>query len=111
MTRTNRFRGRSIAVVNDLSRDEQLYLYRKTHELKEKLKKGENVDAFRINDKMTGAYLIFVEPSTRTRESFLNAVKFHNIKTNIFDNPLRDSSFLLVEAVKLSLPNFLSFAL
>jgi len=96
MTREGRFRGRTIAVVNDLSRDEQLYLYRKTRELKEGLKRGENMDHFRISDRGTGAYLIFVEPSTRTRESFLNAVKFHGIKTNVFDTA--NSSFTKSES-------------
>jgi hypothetical protein len=33
------FKGRTIAVVNDLSLDEQLYLYEKTAELKEKISK------------------------------------------------------------------------
>jgi len=34
MARNGPFRGRSISVVNDLSLDEQRYLYRKARELK-----------------------------------------------------------------------------
>ena len=39
----NVFAGRTIGVVNDLSRDEQLYLYRKTAELKKKYLNNEDV--------------------------------------------------------------------
>ncbi len=85
MKTRGRFSGRTIAVVNDLSIDEQLYLYRKTRELKAAMKSGAAVDDFRIVGRDVGAYLMFVEPSTRTKESFLNAVKFHDIKTNVFD--------------------------
>jgi len=81
----NVFAGRTIGVVNDLSRDEQLYLYKKTAELKRKYLKDEDVSEFRINDPDMSAYLIFMENSTRTKESFRNAVQFHDINLNIFD--------------------------
>lgn len=80
-----RFMGRSLSVINDFSPDELWYLYRKTEKLKKAVENKENLTPFKINDANVGAYLVFVEPSTRTKESFLNAVKFHNIKTNIFD--------------------------
>jgi hypothetical protein len=79
------FAGRTIAVVNDLSRDEQLYLYRKTAQLKKKYLSNEDVSEFRISDPDMSAYLIFMENSTRTKESFRNAVQFHDIKLNVFD--------------------------
>ena len=85
------FAGRTIAVVNDLSRDEQLYLYRKTAELKKKYLNNEDVSEFRIVDPNMSAYLIFMENSTRTKESFRNAAQFHDIKLNIFD--AQSSSF------------------
>ena len=79
------FAGRTIGVVNDLSRDEQLYLYRKTAELKKKYLNNEDVSEFKITDPNMSAYLIFMENSTRTKESFRNAVQFHDIKLNVFD--------------------------
>ncbi|MEA3391419.1 MAG: aspartate carbamoyltransferase [Candidatus Marinimicrobia bacterium] len=80
-----KFMGRSVSVINDLSVDEQWYLYTKTHALKNAVAEKDDLSHFKINNTNVGAYLVFVEPSTRTKESFLNAVKFHNIKTNIFD--------------------------
>ncbi|MBN2781290.1 MAG: aspartate carbamoyltransferase, partial [Candidatus Marinimicrobia bacterium] len=76
---------RSVSVINDLSPDEQWYLYKKTRELKDAVERKDDMGPFRIDNPNVGSYLVFVEPSTRTKESFLNAVKFHNIKTNIFD--------------------------
>ena len=85
------FAGRTISIVNDLSRDEQLYLYRKTAELKKKYLNNEDVSEFRIIDPDISVYLIFMENSTRTKESFRNAVQFHDIKLNVFD--AQSSSF------------------
>jgi aspartate carbamoyltransferase len=79
------FAGRTIAVVNDLSIDEQLYLYRKTRELKEAMISGAALSPFRIDRPNFGAYLMFLEDSTRTKESFNNAAKFHGCKVNNFD--------------------------
>ncbi len=78
------FEGRTIQVVGDLSVDEQLYLYEKTRELKAALQSGGDAAAFRLSDPDAGVYLFFMEDSTRTRESFRNAVKFHNLKVNDF---------------------------
>ena len=52
--------------------------------LKEAWASGENLDRFRIQDSELGVYLIFLENSTRTKESFRNAARFHNVKLNIF---------------------------
>ncbi|MDC7219735.1 MAG: aspartate carbamoyltransferase [Spirochaetales bacterium] len=85
MANNGPFRGRTIAVVNDLSRDEQLYLYKKTAELKKKYLAGEDCSDFQLNDPDCAAYLMFLENSTRTKESFRNAALFHNVRMNNFD--------------------------
>ena len=64
------FKGRTIAVVHDLSIDEQIYLYNKTREVKKRIRNNEPVSDFQLNDPLTTAYLVFLEDSTRTRESF-----------------------------------------
>lgn len=93
-----RFYGRTIAVVEDLSIDEQIYLYEKTRELKEAILNGENLESFKINDPDFGLYLMFFESSTRTKESFRNAAKFHNVKLNNFD--VSSSSFNKKESIQ-----------
>ncbi|MDZ7797448.1 MAG: aspartate carbamoyltransferase [Candidatus Marinimicrobia bacterium] len=77
--------GRTVSVVNDLSADEQWYLYTKTRALKKAVENKDDLTPFKIENANVGSYLVFFEHSTRTKESFLNAVKFHHIKTNIFD--------------------------
>ncbi|MBN2441071.1 MAG: aspartate carbamoyltransferase [Spirochaetales bacterium] len=91
----NTFLGRTIAVVNDLSIDEQIYLYNKTRELKEAIKKKESLTRFQINDPGINSYIVFLEDSTRTRESFKNATLFHNTRLNILDT--QHSSFKKME--------------
>jgi aspartate carbamoyltransferase len=78
----NRYQGRSLAVIDDLSREERMYLFMKSRELKEALKEEalEVVDRFRINNPDFGIYEVFLEDSTRTRESFRNAAQFHGVK-------------------------------
>jgi len=78
------FRGKSLAVINDLSNEERLYLFRKARELKEAMTRGDLpvIDSFRINNPNVGLYEVFLEDSTRTRESFKNAAKFHNVKVS-----------------------------
>ena len=76
MKRSGPFKGRTISVVNDLSLDEQRYLYRKSRELKTLAMSSGDCSAFKINDLDYQVYLIFMEDSTRTRESFRNAAKF-----------------------------------
>ncbi len=92
------FRGRTIQVVNDLSLDEQLYLYEQTRKLKHALATDlAGAEQFRVNDSDLGVYLIFLEDSTRTRESFRNAAKFHRAKVNEFG--LAGSSFAKSESI------------
>ncbi len=91
------FYGRTIAVVDDLTVDEQLYLYKKTAELKKLISNGGDTSDFKINDPELGVYLMFFENSTRTKESFRNAASFHNIKLNNFD--AQSSSFKKNESI------------
>lgn len=85
------FEGRTIQVVRDLSIDEQVYLYELTRQLKSAMRNGGDLSRFVTRDQQTGMYLLFMEDSTRTKESFRNAGKFHGLKVNDFD--ARSSSF------------------
>ncbi len=85
MIRKGPFKGRTVAVVNDLGRDEQLYLYKKARELKEAALSGGDLSAFRLGERDYQVYLIFMEDSTRTRESFRNAAEFLGSRVNVFD--------------------------
>ncbi|MCP4148386.1 MAG: aspartate carbamoyltransferase [bacterium] len=89
----NVFTGRSFCVSSDLSIDEKKYLFKKTMELKEAWYKNdqETLKKFRINDPDFGVYEVFLEDSTRTRESFRNAAEFHGVKLSMFES--ESSSF------------------
>lgn len=78
----NTFEGRSLTVIDDLSIDERKYLFKKTKELKKAFQEDdfETMDKFRINNMDFGIYEVFLEDSTRTKESFRNAAKFHHAK-------------------------------
>jgi aspartate carbamoyltransferase len=97
MTRNGPFKGRSITVVNDLSVDEQRYLYSQARRLKEALHAGADATGFRIADPDYSCYLVFLENSTRTKESFRNAAAFHRSRVNIFD--AASSSFAKNESI------------
>ena len=103
MNTNNPLQGRTLAVAGDLSVDEQRYLYRKTRALKEAWRNGDDLEQFRIHDPELGVYLMFLENSTRTKESFRNAASFHDVKLNVFD--ASSSSFTksesLVDTVKM----------
>lgn len=87
------FRERSLCVASDLSKDEKLYLFEKTRALKKAwIEKDHRVlDSFRIDDPDFGVYEVFLEDSTRTRESFRNAAEFHRVKLAMFNS--ESSSF------------------
>lgn len=86
-----------MAVVNDLLLKEQWYLYQKTRELKEAIQNGEELSRFRLCRKDAAVYTIFMEDSTRTKESFRNAAEFHSMKVNMFD--AKTSSFQKNETI------------
>ena len=81
---SNIFKGRSLNVIEDLSIEERRYFFRKVFEPKKAILEGDAAkqDQFRINDPDFGIYSVFLENSTRTRESFKNAAKFHHAKVS-----------------------------
>lgn len=82
------FKERSLCVAADFSIDEKKYLFEQTRLLKEAWHKNdsETLDRFRINDMDFGIYEVFLEDSTRTRESFRNAAEFHGVKLAMFNS-------------------------
>ncbi len=94
----NIFKERSLCVSSDLSIDEKKYLFQKTKELKEAwyTNNEKTLNRFRINDMDFGIYEVFLEDSTRTRESFRNAAEFHGVKLSIFNSD--SSSFNKMES-------------
>jgi len=80
----NVFTGRSLTVIDDFSIEERKYLFNKTRVLKQAVLGGDQavIDSFRINDPDFGIYEVFLEDSTRTKESFRNAAKFHRTKVS-----------------------------
>lgn len=89
----NPFETRSLTIIDDLSIEERKYLFEKTRCLKKAINEDDKktLDTFRINDPDFGIYEVFLEPSTRTRESFKNAAKFHHVKLS--DLSIETSSF------------------
>ncbi len=87
------FAGKSLAVIDDLSIEERKYLFKKTKELKRAIQEDDKdtMDKFRIGDSDFGIYEVFLESSTRTKESFRNAAKFHQAKLS--DLSVESSSF------------------
>lgn len=84
MSMANVFKSRSLNVIEDLSINERRYFFTKVKELKDAIVSGneEKMDEFRINNADFGIYEVFLEDSTRTRESFRNAAKFHHAKVS-----------------------------
>ena len=78
----NTFKGRSLCVIDDFSKEERLYLFSQVRRLKKAVREDDakTVDSFRINDPDFGIYEVFLEDSTRTKESFRNAANFHHAK-------------------------------
>lgn len=78
------FKGRSLNVIEDFTIEERRYFFRKVKELKCAIVQGDTAkqEEFRINDPDFGIYSVFLENSTRTKESFKNAAKFHHVKVS-----------------------------
>ncbi|MFA6906419.1 MAG: aspartate carbamoyltransferase, partial [Sphaerochaeta sp.] len=84
MEQQNVFTSRSLCVIEDFSIEERQYLFEQVRSLKKAM---ENQDAatlekYRIDDKDFGIYEVFLEDSTRTKESFRNAANFHHAKVS-----------------------------
>lgn len=80
----NVFKGRSLTVIDDWTINERKYFFQKVYALKKAIEQDDAkaMDAFRINDPDFGMYEVFLEDSTRTKESFRNAAKFHHAKVS-----------------------------
>lgn len=80
----NPFKERSLCVIEDFSIEERRYFFKKVEELKKAIENSDKKkqDEFRLNDSDFGIYEVFLEDSTRTRESFRNAAKFHLAKVS-----------------------------
>ena len=78
------FKGRSLNVIEDFSIPERRYFFRKVAELKKAIRDNDEKkqDEFRVNDPDFGIYSVFLENSTRTKDSFKNAAKFHHAKVS-----------------------------
>ncbi len=83
----NTFLGRTLAVIRDFSQEERQYLFAHTRKLKKALQNNDRevIDRYRIDDSDFGIYEVFLEDSTRTKESFKNAAQFHRAKLNGLD--------------------------
>ncbi len=110
---THPFAGRSLTVISDLDYQEMLYLFNKVRLLKQALAANNTqlVKEFVIQGAL-GIYLIFAENSTRTKNSFLAAAKFHqaynpNIRVNVFD--LAGSSFAKQESWQDTVNNLMGY--
>jgi len=111
MPRLNPFAGRTVQVVRDLSLDEQFFLYEQARKIKEatlSMEHGRVLDGYRINDPDVALYLFFMEDSTRTKESFRNAAKFHGLRVNDFD--AKTSSFQKKESITDTVKTLVGYA-
>ena len=81
---SNVFLSRSLNVIDDFSISERRYFFGKVQELKNAIISNDEkgMDKFRINDPDFGIYEVFLEDSTRTKESFRNAAEFHHAKVS-----------------------------
>lgn len=89
----NVFTGRSLCVIEDFSKEERRYLFEQARILKAAMEAQDEevLSRFRIDDRDFGVYEVFLEDSTRTKESFRNAANFHHVKVS--DLSSESSSF------------------
>ncbi len=81
----NSWLEKSISVMADCNFEERKYLFEQSQILKEAMHKQDEqtIEKFRINDLNFNIYEVFLEDSTRTKESFRNAANFHRV--NVVD--------------------------
>ena len=93
MKNKNVFTGRSLCVIEDFSKEERRYLFEQARILKAAMEAQDEevLSRFRIDDRDFGVYEVFLEDSTRTKESFRNAANFHHVKVS--DLSSESSSF------------------
>lgn len=87
------FESRSLTVIDDFTIEERRYLFDQTKILKSAIEHQDEeiLKRFRIDNPDFGIYEVFLEDSTRTKESFRNAAKFHRSKVS--DMATDSSSF------------------
>lgn len=74
-------KGKSVCVVNDLTIEEQHHLYNRASLVKKEVLSG----SLQGSSHKGCSYLMFLEDSTRTKESFRNASETLGFRTNMFD--------------------------
>lgn len=84
METKNVFAGKSLCVIDDFTIEERKYLFKEVRLLKAAMEENNlpAMERYRINDKDFGIYEVFLEDSTRTKESFRNAANFHHAKVS-----------------------------
>ena len=84
MEKQNAFAGRSLCVIDDFTKEERMYLFEQVKILKKAMEEQDDatLSQFRIDDRDFGIYEVFLEDSTRTKESFRNAANFHHAKVS-----------------------------
>lgn len=107
------FVGRSLTVISDLTYHEMLYLFKQTRRLKQAIANNDlrTINEFIIQGAL-GIYLIFTENSTRTKNSFLAAAKFHQkfnslLAVHVFD--AATSSFAKQESWQDTINNLMGY--
>ncbi len=79
---------RSICKIDDLSLEERIYFYNYVRKIKQDALRREDLSKYLIERKTPQelkANLVFLEDSTRTDQSFQNALMFHSIPYSDFD--------------------------
>jgi len=84
METKNVFAARSLCGINDFTIDERKYLFDQVRTLKKAILEHDELtmDRFRVHQPDFGIYEVFLEDSTRTKESFRNAADFLQVKVN-----------------------------
>ncbi len=84
MEKQNVFAGRSLCVIEDFTKEERMYLFEQVKILKQAMEMRDEAKLapFRIDNRDFGIYEVFLEDSTRTKESFKNAANFHHAKVS-----------------------------
>jgi aspartate carbamoyltransferase len=84
MAESNLFASRSLCEISDLTIDERKYLFGQVRTLKKAIQENDEatMDRYRVKQPDFGIYEVFLEDSTRTKESFRNAADFLQVKVN-----------------------------
>ena len=106
----SKFIGRSLDIIESFTTSELLYLLNKSKELKQAIldQNQEQIDNFRIdNNEYNHIYDVFIENSTRTKESFRNAISFHRMQ--VLDLMAESSSLKKLESYTDTFNNLIGY--